>query len=149
MSERIKLIMTINHVLTFILVVCTLLTIGMFYTGILSCTNKLFDNKKPLIIVKDTSELIIIPLLINLFTDDKLTNNQFNGMIILLSVLFVIYLAADIQLNDPASSKLAKYSSFIKYFIKISIWPISILIITWLFMHLLAKTDTVIVWLCL
>ena len=70
-------------------------------------------------------------------------------MIILLSVLFVIYLAADIQLNDPASSKLAKYSSFIKYFIKISIWPISILIITWLFMHLLAKTDTVIVWLCL
>lgn len=70
------------------------LVVFMLIVAFLS-TRKHFNNAKYLAIFRDVSSILIIPLLANIFGNDKLTFDQYVCCGILLLFLFVVYLLAD------------------------------------------------------
>lgn len=86
--------MYISITLQLVTIAYAALAIFMLIVAILS-TRKHFNNVKYLTIFKDVSSILIIPLLANIFGNDKLTFTQFVCCGILLLALFIVYLLSD------------------------------------------------------
>ena len=79
------------------------LVVFMLIVAFLS-TRKHFNNTKYLPIFRDVSSILIIPLLANIFGNDKLTFDQYVCCGILLLFLFVVYLLADWLLTTNSTT---------------------------------------------
>ena len=97
----------------------------MFYTAWLSAKFKNFDDLKYLLIIKDLSSLIILPLLINIFSN-QLTKKILYVTYGLILILFGLYIYADIHLSVRKKSKSAD-----PYIVKIIVIVILILIVVY------------------
>lgn len=90
-----------SSVILVILVAIILLVITI-YCALMSHKLKFFNDKKFRIIFKDSLALIIIPLLVNIFSN-KLKLKAYVTCVILLILLFIAYLLADTW-NQPKTN---------------------------------------------
>ena len=79
-----------------ILFLYAILAVYMLITSLLS-KKRHFNNEKYLTIFKDSVAILIIPLLTNLLSDNKLATNQFIAYLVLIIALIGLYLFADWQ----------------------------------------------------
>lgn len=115
----------VKQLFIIIFLISILLVLFMFYTAWLSAKFKNFDDSKYLLIIKDLSSLIILPLLINIFSN-QLTKKILYVTYGLILILFGLYIYVDIHLSVRKKSKFAD-----PYIVKIIVIVILILIVVY------------------
>lgn len=115
----------VKQLFIIIFLISILLVLFMFYTAWLSAKFKNFDDSKYLLIIKDLSSLIILPLLINIFSN-QLTKKILYVTYGLILILFGLYIYADIHLSVRKKSKFAD-----PYIVKTIVIVILILIVVY------------------
>ncbi|WP_288646682.1 hypothetical protein [uncultured Lactobacillus sp.] len=80
---------------TLIIGLSIILVLFMIYVGLFASKRKMFNNEKYVTIFKDFASILLIPLLTNVLSDNKLTPCQFDAYVVLIIVLIGLYLVAD------------------------------------------------------
>lgn len=80
---------------TLIIGLSIILVLFMIYVGLFISKRKMFSNEKYVTIFKDFASILLIPLLTNVLSDNKLTHCQFDAYVVLIIVLIGLYLVAD------------------------------------------------------
>lgn len=80
---------------TLIIVLSIILALFMIWVGLFASKRKMFSNEKYVTIFKDFASILLIPLLTNVLSDNKLTSCQFDVYVVLIIVLMGLYLVAD------------------------------------------------------
>lgn len=80
---------------TLIIGLSIILVLFMLCVGLFVSKRKMFNNEKYVTIFKDFASILLIPLLTNVLSDNKLTPCQFDVYVVLIIVLIGLYLVAD------------------------------------------------------
>lgn len=80
---------------TLIIGLSIILVLFMLCVGLFVSKRKMFNNEKYVTIFKDFASILLIPLLTNVLSDNKLTPCQFDAYVVLIIVLIGLYLVAD------------------------------------------------------